>query len=102
MYKFKIGDEIILTAGKDKGKKGKIEKIYKKENKVLIPGVNIYKRHKKTSRNQSSGVFDITRPLPVTNIALICPKCSKQARVGFKKEGAIKYRICKKCQGRLA
>lgn len=102
MTKFKTGDEVIVTAGKDKGKKGKIEKIYKKESKVLIPNINVYKRHRKATKNQSSGIYEFARPLPLGNIALVCPKCSKQTRVGFELEGKVKYRICKKCKGRLS
>jgi large subunit ribosomal protein L24 len=101
MFKFKVGDEVVVTAGKDKGKKSKIEKILKAENKVVAPSVNIYKRHRKATRNQASGIYEVTRPLPVANIAIICPKCSKQTRVGFEIEGKSKYRICKKSKGRL-
>lgn len=101
MFKYKSGDEVIITAGRDKGKKGKIEKIYKKEDKVVISGVNIYKRHRKVTRTQPAGIYEIARPLPVANIAIICPKCGKPTRVGFTMEGKIKVRICKKCQGRL-
>lgn len=101
MYKFKVGDEVIVTVGKDKGKKAKIEKIYKSENKISASGVNVYKRHKKATRSQGAGIYEITRPLPIANVALICPKCSKQTRVGFELEGKVKYRICKKCEGRL-
>jgi len=101
MYKFKIGDEIVVTSGRDKGKRGKIEKILKKEAKVVVPQINVYKRHRKATRNQASGIYDVTRPIPVASIAIICPKCSKQTRIGFEIENNKKYRICKKCKGRL-
>src|SRR3989344_2423113 len=101
MNKFIIGDEIIVTVGKDKGKKGKIEKVYKSEGKITVANVNVYKRHKKASRSQAAGIYEITRPLPLANVALICPKCSKQTRVGFEFEGKSKHRICKKCKGSL-
>lgn len=101
MFKFKVGDEILVTAGRDKGKKGKIEKVFQKENKITVAGINIYKRHRKVTRTQPAGIYEITRPMPVANIAIICPKCTKLTRVGFTLEGKIKSRICKKCQGRL-
>src|SRR3989344_5479751 len=101
MFKFKVGDEVSVTLGKDKSKKGKIEKVLKSENKVVIPTINIYKRHRKATRNQSSGIFEVTRPISVSNIALICPKCGKKTKVGFEIEGKVKNRICKKCKGRL-
>ncbi len=102
MFKFKVSDEVLVTAGRDKGKKGKIEKVLEKENKIVIAGVNLYKRHKKATRSQGSGIFDVTRPIPVASIAIVCPKCSKPTKVGFVLEGKTKVRICKKCKGRLA
>lgn len=101
MFKYKIGDEVLITAGREKGKKGKIEKVLPKEDKVVVGGVNVYKRHKKVSRSQPAGIYEITRPITVANIALICPKCNKSTRVGFEKEGKTKIRICKKCKGRI-
>ena len=101
MFKYKVGDEILVTTGRDKGKKGKIEKIFPKLGKIAVGSVNIYKRHKKVSRNQAAGIYEITRPLDVAKVILICPKCSKTTRVGFQIEGKNKVRICKKCQGRI-
>ncbi len=101
MYKFKKGDEILITGGRDKGKKSKIDKVLSGENKVVATGINVYKRHKKVSQNQAAGIYEITRPIDVAKIAIICPKCSKPTRVGFKTEGKTKQRICKKCKGTI-
>lgn len=96
--KFKKGDEVLITSGKDKGKKGKIEKILFKSKTVLLPGLNIYKRHlKKRDEQHPGGIIKLERPIPVANIALICHKCGKQTRVGFNKKGEKKIRICHKC-----
>lgn len=98
--KLKKEDNIIVTAGKDKGRKGKIQKIFPKAQRVLVTGINIYKAHRKPrSEKQKGGIIEISRPLPVANVALICPKCGKQTRVGYRvdKEGE-KFRFCKKCQ----
>lgn len=103
--KIKKGDNVLVTKGKDKGKQGNIEKVFVRENKVLIPDVNQYKRHvKKSATGQASEIVTITKPMPVTNVALICPKCKKQTRVGYKFDKAvpagrqgIKVRICRKC-----
>ncbi len=96
--KFRKGDEIIITAGKDRGKKGKIEKVFPKDNTLFVPGLNVYKRHmKKRGEKNPGGIIDISRPLKVSNIALICPKCSKPTRIGYKIEGVTKKRICRKC-----
>jgi len=101
MFKFKVGDEVQVTAGRDKGKKGKVEKILASENKLVVGGVNIYKRHKKVSARKPAGIYEISRPIPTANVAIICPKCSQPTRIGFVIEGKIKNRICKKCKGRL-
>ena len=99
MFKFKVGDQVQITAGRDKGKKGKIEKIFQKENKIVVAGINTYKRHRKVTRTQPAGIYEISRPLPVANIAIICPKCGKLTRAAFSTEGKTKNRICKKCKG---
>ncbi|HAU65032.1 TPA: 50S ribosomal protein L24 [Candidatus Woesebacteria bacterium] len=95
--KFKIGDTVKITAGKDKGREGKIEKILSGELKALIPGVNLYKKHVKGFGDVKGGIYDIPRPLGFGKIAIICPKCKKMTRVGFKFAGEEKVRICKKC-----
>lgn len=97
--KFKKGDEVKITAGKDKGKTGKIDKVFPKKDLVFIPGVNMYKRHLKArDQKRPAGIIDIVKPLPVGNIALVCPKCNQQTRAGFTFDDGKKKRICRKCQ----
>lgn len=96
--KFKTGDNIKITAGKDKGREGKIEKVFPKASKVLVAGVNLYKKHVKGFQGQKGGIYDIPRPLDLGKIALICPKCKKVTRIGFLKKADKKVRICKKCR----
>jgi large subunit ribosomal protein L24 len=98
MIKFKVGDTVKITAGKDKGRDGKIEKILPEESKVVVPGVNLYKKHVKGFGDVKGGVYDIPRPLGFGKIALVCPKCKKITRIGFKFAGDEKVRICKKCK----
>lgn len=97
MIKFKTGDTVKVTAGKDKGREGKIERIFPEDQKVIVPEVNMYKKHVKGSQGQKGGIFDLPRPLAFSKIALICPKCKKQTRVGFSVLKDEKVRICKKC-----
>lgn len=100
--KLKKGDEVKIVAGKDKGKTGKVEKVLPDEQKVLVTGVNQYKRHMKgKSQGQKSEIITITKPLPVANVMLVCPKCHIVARVGYTISGDKKERICKKCQQTL-
>lgn len=98
MFKFKVGDKIKVTLGKDKGRDGVIEKIFPKGENIMVPGINIYKKHVKGVTGQKGGIYDIPRPLHVSKIALICPKCSKPTRVGFKVLDNEKVRICAKCK----
>ena len=97
--KLRVGDEIIVTAGKDKGKKGKIDKVFLKGCRVRIMGVNVYKRHKKGMGGEKGGIIEFARPIRVSNVALVCPNCSKATRVGYlvDKRGE-KSRICLKCK----
>lgn len=95
--KLKVGDNIKVTAGKDKGREGKIEKVFPKEEKVLVTGVNVYKKHFKGSQGQKGGIYDIVRPLNVAKLSLVCPKCKKLTRVGYKVMENEKVRVCRKC-----
>lgn len=96
------GDTIIVTAGKDKGKKGKIERVIPQDATVMVAGVNMYKRHlKKRDEKNPGGIVDFPRPLSAGNIALICPKCGKQTRVGYVVTKGEKVRICRKCKQKI-
>ncbi len=100
--KLKKGDQIIVTAGKDKGKKGTIERVDTKESTVVVGGVNIYKRHeKKRDEQHPGGIVEFARALPVSNVALVCPKCGKQTRIGYLVTKGDKVRICKKCEQKV-
>lgn len=96
--KIKIGDQIIVTAGRDRGQKGKVTQVDTKHNLVVVPGVSMYKRHeKKRDDKHPGGIVEYARPLPMGKIALLCPKCHKPTRVGFVVAKGSKERICKKC-----
>jgi len=100
--KIKKGDKVKVMTGKDKGKEGKVERVYKKSGKVLVANINLYKRHvKKSDKIPQGGIIDVPRPLDVAKVMLICPKCGKLTRVGFKVEKDKKYRICKKCNSKF-
>ncbi len=110
--KLKIGDTVLVTAGKDKGKTGKIEllflaksgkggKVRVKEDRVTVSGANIYKKAKKATQGQSGGIIEFSRPLPLANVALICPHCKKPTRIGMMLTKTDKARICKKCKRQI-
>ncbi len=99
------GDEVKIVLGKDKGKTGKVEKVFARVNAVLVTGVNQYKRHRKArQQGETSEIVTITKPLAVAKVQLVCPKCKKITRVGYRVEKAAKgetnakkMRICRKC-----
>jgi large subunit ribosomal protein L24 len=96
--KFKVGDQVLVVRGKDKGRKGKIQKIFPKEGRVLIPGINVYKKHlKPRGEGKPGGIVDKVLPLSLSNIAHWCPKCNQKTRVGWHLSQEGKNRICKKC-----
>lgn len=96
--KFKKGDLIKVTIGKDKGREGAIERVIVKEGKIVVAGVNIYKKHVKGQGDNKGGTYEIPRPLALGKFALICPKCKKETRIGYKMAGTDKVRFCKKCK----
>lgn len=97
--KLKKGDQVVVMAGKDKGKKGKIERLFPKEGKVLILEINVFKKHlKRRDEKHPGGIVEIPKPLPVSKVALLCSKCGQQTRVGYRIVGKEKLRICKKCR----
>lgn len=96
--KIKTGDKVIMLAGKNKGKSGKVLQVMTKENKVVVEGLNLLIKHQKARKTGEKGQrIQFPSAVPVSKTALVCPKCGKSARVGFKIEDKVKSRICKKC-----
>ena len=97
--KIKKGDIVQILLGKDRGRSGKVERVFPKTGKILVEGVNKFKRHisKKVTGGEGS-IVEISKPLNISNAALICPNCKKITRVGFTLTGKEKLRICKKCK----
>jgi len=97
--KVKKGDSVLIISGKDKGRTGKITKAIPKELKILVEGINLKKKHVRPKREGEKGqVVEIPAALDISNVKIICPKCGKAARVGYKIENNVKKRICKKCK----
>ncbi len=97
MQKIIKGDTVKMMLGKDNGKTGQVLKVMAKESKVLVEGVNMFKRHVKASTQYEGGIIELMKPVNLSNVELVCPNCEKNTRVGFKVEGEKKVRICKKC-----
>lgn len=100
--KLHTGDQVIITAGKDKGQRGTIEKVYPQKDRVVVADKNKYKKFRKKFGDQAGGVIEFSRPLPTANVALLCPKCGKQTRISYlvDKRGE-KTRVCAKCKSEI-
>jgi large subunit ribosomal protein L24 len=96
--KIKKGDNVQILLGKDRSKTGKVERVSEKKGKVFIPGINVYKRHVgKRVTGAEGGTVEISKPINISNVGLICPSCKQVTRVGFKVSENSKIRVCRKC-----
>ncbi|MBI1833695.1 MAG: 50S ribosomal protein L24 [Candidatus Andersenbacteria bacterium] len=97
--KIKSGDTVKVLRGRDRGKTGKVLSVIPKEEKVIVEGANMVHRHIRPRRAGEKGqrviVASATR---ISNVMLVCPKCKKASRVGLKREGGVRQRICKNCE----
>lgn len=100
--KIKKGDTVKLLLGKDRGKESKVVKVDSKKGRILVEGVNVYKRHVKRVGGVEGGVIDLVKPVDISNVALVCPHCKKPTRVGFKFVQDKKVRVCKRCKKEIS
>lgn len=93
-------DTVLVIAGKSRGKRGKVHRAMPKEERVLVEGANLVKRHMRARPGvRQAGIVEREAPLQVSNVMLVCPKCNQPARVGFTfLEDGTKVRQCKKCR----
>ena len=98
----KKGDNVVVIAGKDKGKSGKVLEVLPKDNRVLVDGVNIVTKHKKArTQNEKSEIVKKSAPIDASNVMVVCPVCGKATRVAHKEIDGKKVRTCKKCSASL-
>ena len=97
--RIKKGDTVFVISGKDKGREGKVLKVYPRSERALVEGVNLRKRHRRPRRSGEKGsIVSMPTALAASKLLPKCPHCAKAVRVGFKVEGG-KRRVCKKCGG---
>ena len=96
--KVKKNDTVQVIAGRDKGKTGKVTRILTKTERVVVDGINIRKRHTKAQRpGDQAGIVEFPAPLHVSNVGVVCPKCGRATRVGFRTlDDGTKVRVCKR------
>ena len=100
---FKVGDEVVVIAGSDKGKTGKIIKTLKQENKVVVEGVKVVKKHQKPTGQDNGGIIEMEAPIAASNVMIVDPKTKKRTRIGHttdEKTGK-KVRITKKSNEKI-
>ena len=96
-FKIRRDDQVEIIAGKDKGKRGKIVRVLKDKDRVIVAGCNIVKKAmKKRNQNDAGGIAEIEAPLHISNVAIVCKKCGP-TKIGYKLDGDKKSRVCRKC-----
>lgn len=101
--RIKKGDAVLIISGKDRSKKGKVLKCFPKEKKILVEGINLRKKHQKPKKSGEKGqIIELPGRIDVSDVKIVCPKCGKAVRLGYKirsnaKAQMSKVRICKKC-----
>ena len=98
--KIKRDDTVVITTGKDSGKKGKVRHAWPDKERVIVDGANMIKRHSRARRAaRQAGIIELEAPIHVSNVMLVCSKCNKPTRVGFQfLADGKRVRVCKSCQ----
>ncbi|MDD2758273.1 MAG: 50S ribosomal protein L24 [Patescibacteria group bacterium] len=96
--KIKTNDRVKITTGKDRGKEGKVIQVFPEAGKIVVEGLHIMKKHLRPRKHGEKGqVIELASPFNASNAQLVCSKCAKVTRVGFRLDGDKKKRVCKKC-----
>ena len=96
--KIRKNDQVLIISGKDRNRKGKVLDVFPRQERIMVEGINIRKKHVRPKKTGEKGqIVETPGSISVSNVKLFCPKCHKAARVGYKIEGKRKYRVCKKC-----
>ncbi|OGZ61582.1 MAG: 50S ribosomal protein L24 [Candidatus Spechtbacteria bacterium RIFCSPLOWO2_02_FULL_38_8] len=100
--KIKKGDKVLVISGKNRGKTGKVTGVFPNDLKLIVEGVNMQKKHMRPKKQGEKGqIVEVPSPIDISNVKLICSKCNKASRIGYKVESKDKFRICKKCDASL-
>jgi large subunit ribosomal protein L24 len=99
--KIRKGDTVQVIAGEHKGERGEVKRVDSKIQRVVVQNVNMVKKHQKPMPGRAArtqvGIIEFEAPIDLSNVMLVCPKCSEIVRVGFRVDGAEKVRVCKNC-----
>lgn len=97
--KVKLKDTVKILSGKDRGKTGKVLRVFRKTNKIVVEKVHVVKKHKKQTNKQTDpgGIIEVESPVSLSKVLVVCPSCGKATRIAYTKKEDKKVRICKKC-----
>jgi large subunit ribosomal protein L24 len=100
--RIKKGDNVQILSGNDKGKTGEVLEVSPKDDKIIVKGVNVRKKHVKARKQgDESGIIAVECAISVSKVNVVCPKCGKTTKVGYTVEKDKKVRVCKKCGAKL-
>jgi len=100
--KIRKGDEVEVLSGKEIGRRGAVMRVLPRDNKVIVDRINVMKKHQKPTRaTMQGGIIDKEMPLSASNVGIVCGKCDRPTRIGYRFDGGKKIRICRKCEGDL-
>ena len=101
-FKIRKDDTVEIIAGKDKGKRGNIVRVLRDKDRVIVSGANFVKKAmKKRSQQDQGGIVEIEAPLNISNVGIVCKKCGRPVKIGYKLDGDKKVRVCRKCGEKL-
>lgn len=96
--KLRKGDNVLIISGKDRNRSGKILEVLPGGGRIVVEGINSQKKHRKPRRQGQKGeVINAAAPIDASNAKILCTKCAKPVRIGYKTTSGKKYRVCKKC-----
>jgi large subunit ribosomal protein L24 len=100
--KIKKNDQVLIIAGNDKGKKGKVIRSIPVKSRIVVEGIALVKKHIKPKKSGQKGqMVSAPRAINISNVALVCSKCGKATRVAYEIVEGVKYRVCKKCGAKI-
>lgn len=92
------GDRVKVITGKDRGKESRVLRVYPEKQRLVVEHVNMIKKHQRASgRQRQGGILEVEGTIHVSNVMLICPSCSQATRLGRRRDGGTRIRVCKKC-----
>ena len=105
MNRIKKGDTVEVISGNDRGLRGTVKRVQPKEQRVIVAGVNVVKKHQRPMRagrrEVQPGIIEFEAPIHISNVMLVCPHCNELTRIGFDRDGERKVRVCRKCNERI-